>query len=465
MILDQVRQSKFHKYTLMKRNYRVAQLLTTLALASLLGCATSYQKKGFTGGFKEAVRGRNQFTVGFNGNGYTSTARAADLCLLRCAELTLGHGFSYFVLTDNRDNIDTSTSVTSGTYGGGLMFSTTQSIPKPSTVNTILCFRGKPYAFNNYFDAARVFADLSSKYGVTKSPEHLQRLNDSKALMGISFEMTDGFTMGQRVRGFVEGSMAEQAGIKIGDTVIALNGISMKERDAIRSEAGKWKAGDIVEVTVERGMKKITVPVKTVFNDHGIRFRSLREELGNLPPIEQRQVVVVEGGETSFTYVPIAEYLDYENPLVSMDQFKEIAVRAAAIRGANVVHILSTRSEANQYFGKSDNNPIGFVSGLLYAPPATLGVTYETGVGYEKRRIIRRVLVTPAQEAGLRIGDNILALNGIDVLSLPAISKEIIKWRVGDPVEVTVARDGKELKLLVKASPNEISPPVVGKDK
>ena len=441
----------------MKRIHRILpHLFAALAIVAFVGCATPYQKSGFTGGFIEGRRGRNGFTVAFAGNGYTSGARAADLCLLRCAELTLGNGYRYFVLTDNRSHVDTSTSVTSGTYGGGLMFATTQSIPKPSTANAILCFREQPVGFNDHFDAQKIFSDLSSKYGITKSAQHLDMHYSSKALLGIYFEMIDGLTAGQRVRGFADGGFAAQAGIKAGDTVLALNGIPLTQKDAIGAEAAKWQVGDTVEVTVERGMKKLKIPVQTIVNNRGIRFRTVREDLGKLPPIDARRVTIIEGTETPFTYNPVADYVDYENPLENIEEFKEIAAREAAVRGANVVHILRNHSEALQYFGKVENTQMGFTCGLLYAPPAALGLTYETGTSYEKRRVVRRVLNPAAQEAGLRIGDNVLALNGIDVLSEPTISKELAKWKVGDVVEVTVARDGKELKIPVKVISNDV---------
>ncbi len=239
---------------IMKRiHYLLAPLFAGLALAGFVGCSTPYQKSGFTGGFKEAQKGRNKFVVGFSGNGYTTGERAGDLCLLRCAELTLAHGFHYFILTDNQSHIDTSTSVTTGTYGGGLMFATTQSIPKPSTLNTFLCFRNKPTGFNDYFDAQRVYANLASKYRVTKQPDSVTRLVTGKAVIGIFFEMKDGLMMGPRILAFADGSAAESAGLKKGDTVLAFNGISLQQKDAMQADSANWQPGQIIEVKVERG--------------------------------------------------------------------------------------------------------------------------------------------------------------------------------------------------------------------
>jgi hypothetical protein len=119
---------------------------SALVMVFTAGCATPYQKTGFAGGFSEKQLRWNEFVVGFGGNGYTTGQRAVDLCLMRCAELALSHGFNYFTITGGRNAVDTSTSVTTGSYtptgyGGGVWLSTSQQIAKPSTLNRILCFR------------------------------------------------------------------------------------------------------------------------------------------------------------------------------------------------------------------------------------------------------------------------------------------------------------------------------------
>ena len=40
------------------------------------------------------------FHVSFDGNGFTSKSRAADIMMLRNAEITLENGYRYFVIVD-----------------------------------------------------------------------------------------------------------------------------------------------------------------------------------------------------------------------------------------------------------------------------------------------------------------------------------------------------------------------------
>lgn len=454
------------------------QHIVIVSTVFLCGCASPYEKMSGVGGFQEKQIGRNQFLVSFAGNGYTSGQRAIDLCLLRSAEVALGNGYHYFAVTENRNQVDTSTTLTTGTYGGGVMLATTQAIPKPSTSNTILCFRDRPFGFDGLFDAEAVFADLSSKYGVKKKPDQALPLAVGTADTGILLDATDGqwakassrnmisnehaalslidVYVGCRVRGFSSGSKAAHAGVKVGDFVTSFNGISLKQEETIRAQSVNWKVGDIVEVEVRRGAKKLKFPVMASFNNRGLAFQKLRDDTRDFPATNASQVTVVEGTDLTCTYIPIAEYLDYENPFGTIEEFKAIAIQAAVEHGANLVHILRTRSESSRYFGGNGKNQVGFICGLLYAPPGTLGLAYETGSGYEKRRVIRRFLNNSAQPSGLLIGDNVLALNGIDVLSEPAISREIAKLKEGDAVEVTAARGGKELKFSVTATVNTI---------
>jgi hypothetical protein len=161
---------------------RIAILFAALMLA---GCATPYQRVGFTGGYSETQLGDNIFQVSFRGNGYTSRERASDFSLLRAAELTLEKGFRYFVIVESEKNTKIGTyttptrsyttgsaygygnyaygSATTTTYGGQ-----TYIISKPRATNTILCFKEKPKINGLVFDAEFVIKSIKQKYGINK---------------------------------------------------------------------------------------------------------------------------------------------------------------------------------------------------------------------------------------------------------------------------------------------------------
>ncbi len=158
-----------------------------LAIIILAGCATPYQEKGLTGGFSETQLDENVFSVTFRGNGYTSRERVADFTLLRSAELTLQHGYTYFAVVNasafsNKAAITTPTTSNttasvyrSGNYAYGNATTTTYGgqtylISKPGASDTIVCFKEKPktgFAYNAKF----VYDSILKKYGIEHGVE------------------------------------------------------------------------------------------------------------------------------------------------------------------------------------------------------------------------------------------------------------------------------------------------------
>lgn len=439
----------------------------------LAGCATQYQKVGFTGGFVEKQFSRNEFAIAFSGNGYTTGQRAIDLCMLRCAELTLGHGFHYFILTANNSGYDTSSSVTVGNYvptgyGGGVFLSTTQTIPKPSAANRILCFREKPTSTTEYFNAQNVFDELSQKYDVHKEIETFPKFRLPVAAVGIKLENVTPYTNPNRpggssspvteqksrlkIKSFVEGSLAQEAGLQIGDEIRSYDGVEVSDLNSLSEITAGLEIGQVVQVSVRRNGNDIVVPVKTTFNP-ALRFKQIKE-IKCSEAISEKNVVVIEGTRPTIAAFPVAEYDDWENPLETIQDIKRYLVAAAVNDGANGVLILNSHEEIKDIFPNADDK-IGFLCSLLVIPKARLGVEFETGTGYENRRVVRRVLSTEENAAGLQIGDNVLAVNGIDlVLNDSEAIKDSMKWNVGQEVQVTVARDGKELTFPVKTVEN-----------
>ena len=93
--------------------------MKTLALLWLLaiglaGCATDYQPQGFTGGYSDYLTAPDEAVVTFHGNGYTPAERVVQMAALRCADVTLVHGYRYFVLMSVADLNGTTSFTTPG---------------------------------------------------------------------------------------------------------------------------------------------------------------------------------------------------------------------------------------------------------------------------------------------------------------------------------------------------------------
>ena len=157
------------------------RVIVPFATLLLSACATTYQPYSYFGGggYRDAQLGENIFKVTFEANGYTSSSKAADLALLRAADLATARGFSFFVVVAEADNSSamayttpttTTATVTSTgntarataqTYGGQTFLI---SFPTPSL--TILCFKDKPAINGLVYEAVVVAQSMKAQYRV-----------------------------------------------------------------------------------------------------------------------------------------------------------------------------------------------------------------------------------------------------------------------------------------------------------
>lgn len=73
---------------------------------------------------------------------------------------------------------------------------------------------------------------------------------------------------------------------------------------------------------------------------------------------------------------------------------------------------------------------------LIYSPSGQQGLAVIIG--------------SPAQKAGLKIGDIITAINGEEINSAQTLPDLLYKYKVNDMIELSVTRDGGELKIKVQ---------------
>ena len=152
-------------------------LLSTLILME--GCATSYQPKGLTGGFADRQISEDTFTITFQGNGFTSQDRSNELALVRAADVTIEHGFSYFEGLDMKAGMNTSylehpgSASTYGHFSGKSYYSSTvynpptvTAINRPETAIMIKCYVNDPGPPHKTFDARKIKEAGAKKYGL-----------------------------------------------------------------------------------------------------------------------------------------------------------------------------------------------------------------------------------------------------------------------------------------------------------
>ncbi len=116
-----------------------------LILLLLTGCATTYSKHSYEGGYSEMKIQEHLFKVTFEGNMYTSSRQTEDFGLLRCADVTLEKGYNYFII---REQVERE-------KGGGF-----------TTIDfTIECFKEEPVkVLGIIYDAEQVRTNMKSQY-------------------------------------------------------------------------------------------------------------------------------------------------------------------------------------------------------------------------------------------------------------------------------------------------------------
>jgi len=176
-------------------------------------------------------------------------------------------------------------------------------------------------------------------------------------------------------------------------------------------------------------------------------------------PVEDVEYVImgIENLDMDGTWV--GRFADLENPVETIKDFVGAARPLAARYGANalVVEADPARIHGNMRFNDIEQNLIGFVADLYVVPEASLGIEWEPGDMLLGKYIIRRFRSgSKAAEAGLRLGDKVLAINGVDVLDTSRLLQQTMKWSVGEKVRLTVVRDGRETIIEVPLVPNII---------
>src|SRR5688572_8149248 len=71
-----------------------------------------------------------------------------------------------------------------------------------------------------------------------------------KGWMGLEYDKTDPTAV--KVKAVTAGSPAAKAGFQVGDILVAMNGASMTDKEALKKAKGEWKIGQSVTYTIKR---------------------------------------------------------------------------------------------------------------------------------------------------------------------------------------------------------------------
>ena len=159
--------------------------------AAVLGCATSNQLVGFTGGFEAYPVGEDGFAVIFSGNSRTTPETIQAYWLYNCAVLVLSRGYDGFEVASSSVNVttadaDSRVSPPFGVVGAYLANQIAFTILPNAALQDNVRMLKKPFTANppKVFDAAALKAALEpyvngKKYGGNICPHSHDYLNSS----------------------------------------------------------------------------------------------------------------------------------------------------------------------------------------------------------------------------------------------------------------------------------------------
>ncbi len=157
------------------------KLVGLLCGLALTGCSTAYQPYSYFGGggYHDVQLADNVFKVTVEANGFTTSSDATDIALLRSAELSLEHGFKYFIIGSVSDDsysmsyaTPTTTTLNATTYNNTIQGTAqttggqTYAFDFPTPSITITCFNEKPELNGTIYDAEIVSKSLRTQFGI-----------------------------------------------------------------------------------------------------------------------------------------------------------------------------------------------------------------------------------------------------------------------------------------------------------
>jgi hypothetical protein len=272
---------------------RFPSALAVLAMLVLgAGCESGYQfgRPSAAGGYASGQEDSNVFSVRYSGNVLVSKEKASDLALMRAAELTLEYGFEYLAVIASQEEGDPR--------------------GRPSARLVIGCFRKEPKHIGATYDvykASDVFEEMALKYEFKRDGEPTQRkrgpftpganaivveddptrihrtarFNDvDEALvgfvadlymvptpsLGIEWEPGDMLLGKYIIRRFRPGSRCAEAGLKLGDKVLAINNIDVLETNGLLRQSMRWSVDEKAVLAVVREGQETLIEVPLVPN-------------------------------------------------------------------------------------------------------------------------------------------------------------------------------------------------------
>lgn len=290
--------------------------------------------------------------------------------------------------------------------------------------------------------------------------------DDSAAWLGVGIEEeVDHPDGGARVTRVHDDSPAWRAGLREGDIVIRFDGETVRGPRSLTHRVRRSEPGDSVEITVLRDGREETMHVELgsaeelverimpdleqKLADLEIKLEGLEVNLGELDlNLEHLDDLDLSGIHELDIRIP-----DIDIDLSSLSELSELAALSEIHDHDGTSHYVKVCEDGDCRSYRSDHGrrPTLGVQLVSMTPELRrhLGSDEDSGV------LIDRVLRdTPAEQAGIQVGDVIVAIDGRTVADAGDVRRGL-RDRKGRTVDVELLRDGSPLTIAVDLPAND----------
>lgn len=303
----------------------------------------------------------------------------------------------------------------------------------------------------------------------------LARQDEGTAWLGVRISDEDG---GVTVTEVLKDSPADDAGLKVGDVIAALDDVRVDSAQGLVDAIQAHQPGDEVVLTVESGDETRDVPVtlgerpaEAEAANPSVVIRPGMEGMLNLMGLEA--TITGEGlridridPESAFADSGLQEgdvitringesVTDFGVGMMRLFRFGE-TVTFTVLRDGEEVEVETELAKMLPDVGQAVTPvmPQGWMQlGVSYAT-LTPDLAADEDLTVTEGALIREVYAdTAAEKAGLQVGDVITEVNGDAVDQERTLSERLYAYEEGDTVTLTVLRDGEVIEVEVTLGP------------
>jgi S1-C subfamily serine protease len=319
----------------------------------------------------------------------------------------------------------------------------------------------------------------------------------NQAFLGVTLQEQDGQVA---IESVVDDGPAASAGLQAGDIITALNDEEVTSVDDVISIVSAKSPGDALTVEVERngetqsfdvelgtrpgdrGLSNIFIGGDEVeFNEEDSSWEVIKVQEGSIlseAGLMAGDVITAIDGE-AFTPDQMPQMLQPIDPNATAALTVQRGDETLELEAPSTIRIALMLASDGMMFERG-NGPFEFTIppmrgnpplGLRFDRPVRLGVAFvnlnETTAAEYETDVTEGALITeiladsPAEAAGLMVGDVISAVDGDVVDEERTLADRMVAYEAGDTITLDVLRDGETIQVDVTLEEVVMTPPQI----